>query len=116
MIRTLFLLTLLTLGACAPSPVPDYVGTVDWVIDGDTIIVNSVRVRLLGVDTPELGEPGGSEAKSFVINLLYDEHVDLFCDGWDRYDRMLCDVSINGVDIGALLVSKGLAKVWVNAS
>ncbi len=104
----------ITLGACSPSVTPDYVGTVTWVTDGDTIIVNDVIVRLLGVDTPELGEPGGSEAKSFVIDLLFDERVDLFCDGWDRYDRLLCNVHMNGRDVGDLLVSLRLARVWVD--
>ena len=50
-----------------------------------------------------------------MIDLLFDERVDLFCDGWDKYDRLLCDVSINGVDAGLLLVRKGLARVWVDA-
>ncbi len=102
----------LTLGACSSSVTPDYVGTVDWVIDGDTIIVNDVIVRLLGVDTPELGEPGGSQAHSFMIDLLYDEHVELFCDGLDKYDRLLCDVHLNGHDVGKTLLREGLAQVW----
>ena len=110
---TILLAISLTLGACTPSATPDYVGVVEWVIDGDTIIVNGVHVRLLGVDTPELGEPGGSQAKSFMIDLIYYQQVYLFCDGWDKYDRLLCDVSVNGVDVGDTLVREGLARVWV---
>ena len=104
----------ITLGACSPSSTPDYVGTVDWVTDGDTIIVNDVIVRLLGVDTPELDTIEGIIARDFMIDLLFDERVDLFCDGWDRYNRLLCHVHMNGRDVGDLLVSLRLARVWVD--
>jgi endonuclease YncB( thermonuclease family) len=112
--RLALLLTIfITIGACSSSSVtPDYVGTVTWVIDGDTIIVNDVHVRLLSIDTPELNEPGGSQAASFMIDLLYGQDVLLFCDGWDRYDRLLCDVHLNGHDVGDILVDEGLARVW----
>jgi len=34
-----------------------------YVIDGDTVVVNSTHVRLKGVDALELNQPGGLEAK-----------------------------------------------------
>ena len=41
--------------------------TVLRVIDGDTIeLAGGEIVRLIGVDTPETGEPGASEATRFV--------------------------------------------------
>ena len=103
--------TLLSL-ACSPSPTPDYVGVVEWVIDGDTIIVDGIHIRLIDIDTPELGEPGGSEALYFMIDLVYDSSVNLFCDGYDKYDRWLCRVELNSVNVGRELVSHGLARVW----
>ena len=100
----------------ALSPSPDYVGVVEYVIDGDTIIVDNIHIRLLDIDTPELGEPGGSEALYFMIDLVYDSEVSLFCDSWDKYDRWLCRVELNSIDIGRELVSHGLARVWVDYS
>lgn len=46
------------------------------VIDGDTFILYSVgvpneeRVRILGVDTPELGMPGADSARAYTIRWL----------------------------------------------
>jgi len=41
-------------------------GTVTEVVDGDTLDVNNVRIRLALVNTPEINELGYSEAKQFV--------------------------------------------------
>jgi micrococcal nuclease len=41
-------------------------GSVTEVVDGDTIDVNSVRIRLALVDAPELNETGYLEARNFV--------------------------------------------------
>ncbi len=37
-------------------------GTVTEVVDGDTVKVDGRSVRLIGMDTPEVGEPSGSVA------------------------------------------------------
>ena len=33
------------------------------VIDGDTVVIGSVHIRLRGLDAPEIGDLGGSEAR-----------------------------------------------------
>ena len=96
------------------SPTPDYVGVVEWVIDGDTIIVDGIHIRLLDIDTPELDTSEGVDALYFMIDLVYDKEVDLFCDGWDKYDRWLCIVRIDGVNMGDLLLDDGYARVWID--
>ncbi|MEW6026557.1 MAG: thermonuclease family protein [Planctomycetota bacterium] len=90
-----------------PYPVKDLKGQsaykVSRVIDGDTvdIIANSqaVRVRLIGVDTPEAVHPQkqvefyGKEASNFLANLLKGEEVYLEYDTdkleYDKYGRLL---------------------------
>ena len=56
-----------------------YAATIDRVIDGDTLlvlveagfgIIVRDRLRLRGINTPELGTPGGGRAKKFVEKLL----------------------------------------------
>ncbi len=53
------------------------------VVDGDTIdavldlglwLTATIRFRLLGVDTPERGQPGAAEATAFVTAWLADSH------------------------------------------
>ena len=49
------------------------------VVDGDTIVVGGITVRLKGVTAPEVahfgnpGEPGGEEAKAFMVELVEQE-------------------------------------------
>jgi len=44
-------------------------GTVTEVVDGDTLDVNNVRIRLALIDAPEKNETGFSEARHFVDSL-----------------------------------------------
>lgn len=65
------------------------------VIDGDTIVAqvgdkDPVRVRLVGVDAPELAEKCGGEAKHLLAEMLpVDEPIFLIAEGSDRYGRTL---------------------------
>lgn len=43
-----------------------FTGTVTDIVDGDTLDVNNIRVRLSLVNTPERGDSGYSEAKGFT--------------------------------------------------
>ena len=43
-----------------------FTGTVTAIVDGDTLDVNNIRVRLSLVNTPERGDSGYSEAKRFT--------------------------------------------------
>ena len=114
---TIALTILLTVALLSSSPTPDYVGIVEWIVDGDTIIMdNGVHVRLLDINTPELNTSEGVAARSFMINLVYNKTVSLFCDGYDKYDRWLCTVVLDGINVGSVLVARGLARYWVNYS
>jgi len=110
----LFILTIIIIISTTipSSPTPDYVGVVEWVIDGDTIIVDSIRIRLLDVNAPELDTSEGVNALYYMINLVYGREVSLFCDGWDKYDRWLCIVWVDGINTSDALISSGHARVW----
>jgi endonuclease YncB( thermonuclease family) len=80
----------------------DSVHQVVRVIDGDTIdLENDVRVRLLGIDTPESNDCFGPQATSYVTLLLEDAHVHIEKDisGADTFDRILRYVYVPSDDI-----------------
>lgn len=83
------------------------------VIDGDTIDVEGgLRVRLIGIDTPEQGECGFESASSTLTSMLAGRRVALIAgarDNTDRYGRLLRYVELNGSDAGLSLLSFGLA-------
>lgn len=91
------------------------------VIDGDTIAVTTVgRVRLLGIDAPEMGRgfdtaaPFGREAKDRLAALVLHHWVRLEQDGpaLDSYNRHLAYVvREDGLFVNGTLVREGLARV-----
>ncbi|MBW1809231.1 MAG: thermonuclease family protein [Deltaproteobacteria bacterium] len=84
----------------------NYVGIVERVIDGNTLVVridlgfNVWRVehiRLQGIDTAEIGTPQGKQAKQFVVDVL-DEvpFVVLHTYKTDKYARYVADLFYDG--------------------
>src|SRR5665811_1562181 len=93
-------------------------GTVDGVVDGDTLqaIVNGeqVEVRLIGINAPEGGECYGNEARAALAALVTGQTVVLASDGpdSDSAGRSLRYVIIEQdppVLVNAELVSSGAA-------
>lgn len=100
--------------AVAISATPASAATVDYVVDGDTIRLESgVYVRLIGIDTPEVGECGYGAAKRKLdqwvngrVRLVNPASVD----NTDGYGRLLRYVHDSGRDTGLGLIKLGLAK------
>lgn len=71
---------------------------VSRVIDGDTFVTDSgLRVRISGYDAPELGKPGGSEAKECLASNIEDQDVNISLQGRDEYGRQLATVTSHRV-------------------
>lgn len=94
-------------------------GTVDYVPDGDTIILqDGRRVRYIGLDTPEIdhenhrAEPMGYEARSMNRKLVEGQRLKIVTDRekFDRYGRTLAYVfREDGLFVNAELISAGVA-------
>ena len=80
-------------------------------VDGDTINLPSGRsVRLLGYDTPEVGQCGYDEALARMETLVGRPVKLVNRSGTDKYGRILSYVRTrNGRDIGAVMLRRGLA-------
>jgi micrococcal nuclease len=86
------------------------------VVDGDTIKLASGReIRLLGIDTPEKGQPYYNEAKDFLERLILGKKVRLEKDvtNKDKYGRYLRYVFLKNIFVNVELVRKGYARVIV---
>jgi micrococcal nuclease len=100
--------------------------TVTRVLDGDTFDViddaGTVRVRILGIDAPEIShdrtpaECGGQAAATALTQLLLGVTVTLttdpVSDTMDQYGRLLRYVTLDGVDVGAQMITSGMAEAW----
>lgn len=97
------------------------------VADGDTFTGRTaakklVRVRLLGIDAPEVahdGQPaacGGDAAAKALTSLIQGRKVKVIrdprADQVDRFGRTLGYVELKGSDVGLSLISKGMVEAW----
>jgi len=112
-----------TTGSPTSSPLPSEtplagheIALVVRVLDGDTIEVllagETLRLRYIGIDSPEDGQPFSSEATEANRQLVEGKKVLLEKDvsETDRYDRLLCYVYLlDGTFINAELVRAGYA-------
>ena len=90
--------------------------TVKRILDGDTFILfNDKRIRLLGVDTPEKGEPFSDTARQLADSLLKGNEVRIETEKTkeDKYGRILGYVYYNSIFFNELLLERGLARVYL---
>lgn len=62
----------------------ELVGNVTQVVDGDTLDINGIRIRLSLVDIPERGQLGFREAKEFVSSLCLGKKGEFEVDDGQR--------------------------------
>ena len=88
--------------------------SVEKVIDGDTIEIDGgERVRYIGVDSPELGEPLYEEARDFQKKVVLGSYVRIEAckeEPRDGYGRILAFVHKGNVDVGEQLLRYGYAR------
>lgn len=82
--------------------------------DGDTVSVSRSggelsRVRLAGIDAPELSQPYGKHARIYLESLIGGKNVDLNCIKKDRYRRSVCQIFRHDEDLSLVMVRAGAA-------
>jgi endonuclease YncB( thermonuclease family) len=93
-----------------------------YVIDGDTLSIDGQRLRLAGIDAPELRQncglgaeqrACGQEARKSLAGLVGVTGA-VECGGRDRdrYGRLLVDCHDGALDINAAMVSRGMAVAY----
>lgn len=78
--------------------------------DGDTITVRSTetsKIRLYGIDAPELKQPHGQASKHALSEMTFGKSVKVTPIGKDRYGRILAKVEFDGVDVNRAMVEQG---------
>ena len=90
------------------------------VVDGDTIHLNGMPIRLLQIDTPETWSPRcqqeldlGMAATKRLEELLDGHEVTYQATGYDRFGRLLARVYADGVDVSEVLLREGHALPYI---
>jgi endonuclease YncB( thermonuclease family) len=83
------------------------------VTDGDTVKIEyqnkTIKVRLAGIDTPELKQEFGLESKKALEEKVLNKKVYIDGDKKDRYGRLIADLKIGSRWINKELVEEGYA-------
>lgn len=83
------------------------------VIDGDTILISGTKIRLAGIDAPELDHPWGRKSKYALISMCKGQVVTAQLRDELSYDRIVAKCVLpDGTDVAAELVKMGLALDW----
>lgn len=89
--------------------------------DGDSGRLGKLKFRLANIDAPETGsikQRGGAkceaereigfEAKEFIVEFTRGKEIKVTRDyGEDRYDRLVVDLSADGVDVAQAAIAAG---------
>ncbi|MEA3395410.1 MAG: thermonuclease family protein [Pseudomonadota bacterium] len=101
-------------GQAAERPQP-WAARVTHVSDGDTLWVQPMRggrprkIRLDGVDAPEICQPYGVMARDRLAQQVAGRMVQVLPRRHDDYGRLLARVSVQGQDMGRWMVRQGHA-------
>lgn len=92
------------------------------VVDGDSLEIGNVRIRLVGIDAPEYDQyckradnteyPCGQSALKFLQNLIGDYPVICKFYQKDKHNRNLSTCYANNINLNAELVRNGFAVMY----
>jgi endonuclease YncB( thermonuclease family) len=114
----------IALTSAAPALAQEITGPAE-VADGDTLSLGDMRIRLFGIDAPELaqtcdrgGEPWacGEAAKAELVKLVQDQSVTCLGRENDAYGRLVATCRVGHVDLGEAMVGAGWATAYTDYS
>jgi endonuclease YncB( thermonuclease family) len=92
------------------------------IVDGDTLEIYGVRIRLWGIDAPESSQlcrgddskpyRCGAKAANDLDAFVAERPIDCTPLSQDQYGRTVARCSVAGLDLGEWLVRNGLALDW----
>lgn len=86
--------------------------------DGDTITlqtaIDNKKIRLTGIDAPELKQPFGAESRDALKQDILNQTVTVDTNKQDKYGRSVGKIILNGEDINLKQVSRGMAWVYTD--
>jgi micrococcal nuclease len=102
------------------------------VLDGDTVLVRResglVKIRLAEIDAPEVGHAGmggqppnsqkaqsfGETSKRSLSDMVLGKQVKVVSQAVDQYGRLVAHLSVDGLDVNAEQIRRGMAWEYSN--
>lgn len=114
----LFLVWLIFREKTLPLEPKRYAGKVQYVIDGDTLILSGSkeRLRLWGVDAPEIDQKGGYKAKTVLADMVEGKRITFIKITSDRYGRTVARIFVKKQEINLAIIESGHAQEYCRYS
>ena len=88
------------------------------VLDGDTVLIRRagglVKIRLAEIDAPEKAQAFGKDSTRSLSGMVLGKQVQVSSQATDQYGRMVAHLSINGLDVNAEQIRRGMAWEYSN--
>jgi len=91
----------------------EFTAKVIAVLDGDTVLVRRVdgllKIRLAEIDAPEKAQTFGETSKRSLSEMVMGKQVKFVSKTMDQYGRMVAHLSVDGLDVNAEQIRRGMA-------
>ena len=91
----------------------EFTAKVIAVLDGDTVLVRRVdgllKIRLAEIDAPEKAQIFGETSKRSLSEMVMGKQVKFVSETMDQYGRMVAHLSVDGLDVNAEQIRRGMA-------
>lgn len=111
----LFITLLLLFLSCYSHAQGIITGTAKYVYDGDTFTLfkedgTKIKIRIAGIDAPEVAQPYGIEARNYARKILQDKKVRVYLEPGETYGRKLgIVITEDGLNFNYEMVATGHA-------
>ncbi len=88
------------------------------VLDGDTVLVRResglIKIRLAEIDAPEKAQTFGITSKLSLSDMVLGKQVKVVSQVVDQYGRLVAHLSVDGFDVNAEQIRRGMAWEYSN--
>jgi endonuclease YncB( thermonuclease family) len=88
------------------------------VLDGDTVLMRRedglMKIRLAEIDAPEKAQTFGETSKQSLSGMVLGKQVKVISQAVDQYGRLVAHLSVDGLDVNAEQIRRGMAWEYSN--
>lgn len=113
-----FLIYAVLLGASSIVQGSGFTARVIAVLDGDTVLVKRgnglTKIRMAEIDAPEKTQVFGETSRQSLSDMVLGKQIKVVSQAVDQYGRMVAHISVDGLDVNAEQIRRGMAWEYSN--
>jgi len=113
-----FLIYVALLSASSMALGAEFTAKVIAVLDGDTVLVKRgnglTKIRMAEIDAPEKAQVFGETSRQSLSDMVMGKQIKVVSQAVDQYGRMVAHISVDGLDVNAEQIRRGMAWEYSN--